>query len=218
MSVLLAGSLVFGIPTSAFAVDIKVPEIKVPMDIKIPKDISKLKPEEAYKKAYEDFYKEIFEEAYKKGFEDAVKEKDKDKDKDKDNQDTEKDKDKKNNDDGDIIGKALDCGEYEITIKEIKLEDKKLMITYDFKNTGDDSTSPWMAGVFTAYQDGVELDDISLDGDAVFTFTKNVKKGGTLKDLVRVFKADSDTKDFSFEIGSFFDFNNEKVEFEYTVK
>lgn len=153
-------------------------------EFKVPDEVLKMKPEEAYKKAYE--------EAFKKGFEEGAKSK----------EDSKKVDNSNLGGTSDILNQVLDCGEFDIMITKIEKDGDLLKLTYDYTNKSK-TTSPWMAGIFDAYQDGIELEDKSLDIDGSL-FTKNVQKDGTKKNLIRAFQLESDTKKISFEVGDFF--------------
>ncbi len=152
-------------------------------DIKVPGEVKKMDPVEAYKKGFEDGSKNTKPSVSGKKSDPA-----------KGNPLSEKN--------SDLMNEAIDCDVFEITITKIEKEKDLLKITYDFKNKSD-TTSPWLAGNFQAFQEGVELDDKTLDND-ITVFTKQVQKDGVKKGLVRIFKLESDTDTVTFEVGGFF--------------
>lgn len=85
-----------------------------------------------------------------------------------------------------VLGKTIHFDDFEITVTELKIVDtwdetQCLRITYDWKNTSDKEMTPAFSFIFKAFQNDVEVDNLTISDDVdLGPGQKSVKPGGSI--------------------------------------
>lgn len=88
-----------------------------------------------------------------------------------------------------------------------------IIVDFDFTNNGEEATSFMVAGIATAFQDGVELENaIIMDADTynADNYMKEIKTGATLN-VQQAWVLDSDTSPVEVELEEFISFSGDKL-------
>lgn len=116
--------------------------------------------------------------------------------------------------------KEIDLGKYKVTFKRTGTatdhEGKKIIHVYfDFTNNSEDTINAGQALRIHAYQDGVQLDGVSLIDDTGEhnRASKNVRSGSTIEDVRESFFQDSDD-DLLIEVCEYIIFGDQPQAYE----
>ena len=117
------------------------------------------------------------------------------------------------------IGKKLTFGDYDIIITKFEktkdYENKDVLkITYDFTNNSDKETQPFLAIVFKAFQNGVEVDEPFMSENVDLGIAqKTLKPGADLKGCEAMVGITDLSQPLELELKELISFSNDK----YTI-